>query len=284
MQWACSHCHFRNHDELSYCERCNQRRHNKTLHTYYRNPFTDETFPGADITYELQKPEGRSQPAEKPPTKKELRQKKKLRKKKARAKAKTQAKSPTLATADADGTSSHDPSTNPLAWQCNYFSNSSEEENAQRELDIHGPDRSGTRWEKGASTGTIGDPSSNPGATGSGYITYNSEEYVVAATVATQRPASTSSSGVPFEVCYLCKRVDAQVYFRCSSCSRGGRIWRIAICQECVKSNGRCPNCDSPIEEFDLEEISGMSNEVSTEELEGDDPRNADCPVQIFYH
>ena len=200
--------------------------------------------------------------------------------------------SSTLATADADGTSPYDPSANPLARECDYFSNSSEAECARRgsiylnsseeehaRRGTHGPDRSSTRWGKGASQATIGDPSSNPG---SGYISYNSEQYEVAATVATQRPASTSSSGVPFEICYVCKYLDAMVYFDCSHCNRHGEKFRIAICQECSKA--RCPNCGCPIEESNLDKISGMSNEVSCDELESDDPRNADCPGRIFYH
>ena len=60
--------------------------------------------------------------------------------------------------------------------------------------------------------------------------------------------------------------------------------FRIAICLECVESKKRCPECGSPIEEIDLEKISGMSNEASSEELESNDPRNADCPVRISYH
>ena len=292
MQWECPHCQFRNHDAMRYCEnkKCRQCRHSTMLHTYFPDPYTDKPLRGAASTYDEHKPEGRSQPAEKLPTEKELRKARRIRKKKAKAKAK-KAKSSTLATGDADGTSSleetYDPSTNPLSVQCNYFSNSSEEEYAHRDREeyarrgTHGPE-SGTRWGKGASKGTIGDPSSNPCATRSGYIIYNSEEYEVAATVATQRPASRSSSGVPFEICYVCQYLDAMVYFKCSHCNKHGEKFRIAICQECSKAG--CPNCGCPIEESNLDKISGMSNEVSCEELESDDPRNANCPVRIFYH
>ena len=136
MQWACPHCQFRNHDAMQYCEneKCRQRRHSKMLHTYFPDPYTDEPLRGAAWTYDEHKLEGRSQPAEKRPTKKELRKAQRSRKKKARAKAKIQAKSATLATGDADGKSPYDPSRNPCARECDYYSNSSEKEYALRDI------------------------------------------------------------------------------------------------------------------------------------------------------
>ena len=94
MQWSCSRCTYRNAEPMPFCEACTWPRNDGKMKTYFPDPDTDETVPGADITYKLGKPEG-SQPADKPPTKKELRKEKKEKRKEAKAKAKSEAKSST---------------------------------------------------------------------------------------------------------------------------------------------------------------------------------------------